>query len=137
VLKGSHWYWQGYCHQRNDFRLFKLSRTANLQIQDTCFSPRDYPKPQLDFSDILATMQTTVKLRIHQSVMDRMLDYCVDEHFSPDGEEHYIVSFPFIENEYYYGILFSFGNKCECLEPLNIRAEMKRRIHEIATLYER
>ncbi|MEG2777442.1 MAG: YafY family transcriptional regulator, partial [Cellulosilyticaceae bacterium] len=33
-------------------------------------------------------------------------------------------------------ILFSFGDKCECLEPLHIRTEMKRRIHEIATLYE-
>ncbi|MGE5422476.1 MAG: YafY family transcriptional regulator, partial [Ignavibacteriales bacterium] len=47
-----------------------------------------------------------------------------------------IVSFPFIENEYYYNILFSFGDKCECLEPLHIRTEMKRRIHDIATIYE-
>jgi predicted DNA-binding transcriptional regulator YafY len=31
VLKSSHWYWQGYCHKRNDFRLFRLSRTSNLQ----------------------------------------------------------------------------------------------------------
>lgn len=34
VLKSSHWYWHGYCHKRNDFRLFKLSRTSNLQIQE-------------------------------------------------------------------------------------------------------
>lgn len=136
VLKSSHWYWQGYCHKRNDFRLFKLSRTSNLQIQEKFFTPRDYQKPQLDFTDILATMQTKIKIRIHKSVMDRVLDYCTYEHFSPDGDEHYIVSFPFIENEYYYNILFSFGDKCECLEPLHIRTEMKRRIHDIATLYE-
>jgi predicted DNA-binding transcriptional regulator YafY len=136
VLKSSHWYWQGYCHKRNDFRLFKLSRTSNLQIQEEFFAPRDYQKPQLDFTDILATMQTKIKIRIHKSVMDRVLDFCAYEHFSPDGNEHYIVSFPFIENEYYYNILFSFGDKCECLEPLHIRTEMKRRIHDIAALYE-
>ncbi|KNZ40239.1 helix-turn-helix transcriptional regulator [Acetobacterium bakii] len=136
VLKSSHWYWQGYCHQRNDFRLFKLSRMSNLQIQAEFFTPRDYQKPQLDFTDILTTMQTEIKIRIHQSVMDRVLDYCPDEHFSPDGDEHYIVRFPFIENEYHYNILFSFGDKCECLEPLHIRTEMKRRIHDIAAIYE-
>jgi len=136
VLKNSHWYWQGYCLKRNDFRLFKLSRTSNLQIQEESFTPRDYQKTRLDFTDILATMQTKIKIRIHKSVMERALDYCAYEHFAPDGDEHYIVDFPFIENEYYYNILFSFGDKCECLEPLHIRAEMKRRINDIAALYE-
>ena len=32
VLKSSHWYLQGYCHKRNDFRLFRLSRISNLQM---------------------------------------------------------------------------------------------------------
>ncbi|MGB4659390.1 MAG: YafY family protein [Mobilitalea sp.] len=136
VLKSSHWYWQGYCYKRNDFRLFKLSRTSNLQIQEKTFTPRDHQKPQLDFTDILATMQTKIQIRIHKSVMERVLDYCTYEDFSPDGDEYYVVSFPFIENEYYYNILFGFGDKCECLEPLHIRMEMKRRIHDIATIYE-
>ncbi len=136
VLKSSHWYWQGYCYIRNDFRLFRLSRTSNLQIQKEYFTPRDYHKPDLEFTDIMASMQTEIKIRIHKSVMNRVLDYCTYEHFLPDSEEHYIVNFPFIENEYYYNILFSFGYQCECIEPLHIRTEMKRRIHEIATLYE-
>lgn len=134
VLKSSHWYLQGYCHKRNDFRLFKLSRMSNLQMEEEVFAPRDYAKPQLDLDNILETMQTRIRIRIHKSVMDRMLDYCAFENFSPDGDEHYIVSFPFIENEYYYSILLSFGDKCECLEP-HIRKEMKRRIQDIATLY--
>ncbi|MDR1299163.1 MAG: YafY family transcriptional regulator [Oscillospiraceae bacterium] len=136
VLKSSHWYLQGYCRKRKDYRLFRLSRISNLQMQEETFTPRDYQKPTLDFVEILETMQTKIKLRIHESAMDRALDHCAYEHFSQDGDEHYIVSFPFIENEYYYDILLGFGNKCECLEPLHIRAEMKRRIHDIATLYE-
>lgn len=92
VLKSGHWYFQGYCLVRSDFRLFRLSRISNLHMET--------------------------------------------EHFSPDGGEYYMVDFPFIENEYFYDILLSFGDKCECLEPLNIRAEMKRRIHDIAAIYE-
>ncbi len=136
VLKSSHWYLQGYCHERNDFRLFRLSRISDLQMQEETFTPREYKKPILDFADIWETMQTKITIRIHKSVVDRILDYCTYEDISPAGDEHYIVHFPFIENEYYYDILFSFGDKCECLEPYHIRAEMKRRIHIIETLYE-
>ena len=136
VLKGSHWYFQGYCRKREDFRLFRLSRISNLQMSRETFSPRDYQKPVLDFGDILKTMQTTIKLRVQKSAMDRLLDFCTCEHAVPDGEEHYIVNFPFIENEYYYDILISFGDQCECLEPLYVRAEMKRRIQNMAVLYD-
>jgi len=137
VLKNSHWYWQGYCYKRNDFRLFKLSRTYNLHVLDEYFTPRDSIKPQLNIDEILDTLQTTITIRIHKSVMDRVLDYCAYEHFLPDGDEHYLVTFPFIENEYHYNILFSFGDKCECIKPLHIRSEIKRRVHDIAAIYKR
>ena len=134
-FKANTWYLQGYCYKRNGFRLFRLSRMSNLQMQEEIFAPREYQKPQLDFDDIWETMQTRIKIRIHKSVMDRVLDFCTYEDFSSDGDEHYIVNFPFVENEYHYDILLSFGNKCECLEPLHIRAEIKRRIHDIAAIY--
>lgn len=137
VLKGSHWYFQGYCHIRNDYRLFKLSRMSSLQVKEETFVPRNYQKPILDFAGMLETMQSKIKIRIHKSVMDRVLDLCSFEDFTSDGNEHYIVNFPFIENEYYYDILLSFGDKCECLEPLHIREEMRRRIYDMARVYEK
>ncbi|MDC7125685.1 MAG: YafY family protein [Spirochaetales bacterium] len=136
VLKSSHWYLYGYCRKRNDFRLFKLSRISKLQIQEEVFAPRVFQKPQLYFDDALEDMQKTIKIRIHKSVMERVLDFCTYENFLPDGDEYYLVSFPFIENEYYYNILLSLGDKCECLAPPHVRTEMKRRIHEIAAIYE-
>lgn len=136
VLKNSHWYLQGYCRKRDDFRLFRLSRMSNLLLQEESFAPRDFQKPVLDFGDLLETIQTEIKIRIHKSIMDQVLGYCGYECFTPDGAEHYIVRFPFVENEYHYNILFSFGRRCECLEPLHVRAEMKRRIQDIAALYQ-
>ena len=136
VLKGNHWYLQGHCAARDDARLFKLARMSNLNRLETSFSPREMPKPQLDPSDVLAARQIRIKLRIQKTALDRALDFCIEEDVSPDGEEHYIVRFPFIENDYYYNILLGFGDKCECLEPPHVRAEMKRRIREIAAIYE-
>ncbi len=135
ILKSNHWYFQGYCRTKNDFRLFRLCRISNLQIGKETFTPRDYRKPQLTFDDILSTMQAKIKIRIHRSVMDRVLDYCAYEDISPDGDEYYIVRFPFIENEYYYDILLSFGDKCECLEPLHVRTEIKRKVRNMLALY--
>lgn len=134
-LKGNHWYLQGYGHQRNDYRVFRLSRMSDLQMQEEVFLLRNYQRPQLDFDDIWTTIQTRIKIRIHKSVMDRVLDFCNYEDFLPDGNEHYIVNFPFVENEYHFDIFLSFGDQCECLEPLQIREKMKNRIHATAAIY--
>lgn len=41
VLKEGVWYVYGWCHEREDFRLFKLSRIRSLFITDVTFSKRD------------------------------------------------------------------------------------------------
>jgi len=135
VLKGNHWYWHGYCLERQDFRLFRLSRTSNLRISDRTFEPRAYSGPQLDFADAFRSMRTTITLRIHEALRDRVLDYCPFENFRSDGDDHWIVAFPFVENDYHYGILLGFGDRCECLGPPRVRGEMKRRIDDVAALY--
>lgn len=135
VLKSSHWYFQGYCRSRSGYRLFRLSRMAELQMLPEVFEPRDYEKPVLDLAPIVETLQTDIKLRIHKSVLDRVLEFCSYDRVAPDGEDHYLVSYPFIERDYYYDMLLSFGDKCECLEPAHVRDEIKRRIQSTASLY--
>jgi predicted DNA-binding transcriptional regulator YafY len=137
VFKANRWYLYGFCLLRKDFRLFCLSRILNINLENKTFTVRDLPKPQLQIDDILNDRQTNIKLRIHSSIMDRVLDFCAFESFIPDGEEHFIVDFPFIENDYYYGFLLSFGNKCECLEPKYIRSELTKRANEISSIYDK
>lgn len=135
VLKSRHWYWYGYCNERRDFRLFKLTRVSNLQMLNDHFIQREFQKPQLEFNDILSTLQKNITLRIHKTIMDNVLEYCSDENFKSDKEDYYLVKFPFIENDYYYNIIMSFGDRCECLEPLHIRSEIKRRVEKLADIY--
>lgn len=135
VLKGNHWYFNGFCLMRNDYRLFRLTRITNLAMNNQIFAPRNYQQPQLDFVGIWETMQTKIQLRIHESIIDNVLDYCTIDNFTPDGNESYLVDFPFVENDYFYNILLSFGDKCECLSPSHIRIELKRKAQKIAALY--
>lgn len=136
VLKGNHWYVYAFCHMREAFRLFKLSRMAELQMSEEVFQPKEYDKPQLNMEEMNWPKYTEITLRIHKSIMEQILDYCPFEQFTPEGEEHYIVEFPFIANEYYYNQLLGFGDKCECLAPVSVREEIKRRIQKIVDLYQ-
>lgn len=136
VLKNNQWYFQAFCYMRNDFRLFKISRMANLKIEEETFIPREYQKPMLSFDDMKKVDYTKVKIRIHKSVMERILDFCPYDEFYPDGEDYFIVDFSFIESEYSYDMLMSMGDKCECLEPQRVRQEMKNRIQKMLDMYE-
>lgn len=85
---------------------------------------------------MLERMQTRSEVRIHWSALERALAFCSWENTKPDGDEHSIASFPFVENDYHYRILLGFGDACECLVPPHIRAEMGRRARGMAALYE-
>lgn len=135
VLKNNQWYLQAFCNMRNDFRLFKISRMSNLKMKEEKFIPRNYEKPLLSFDNMGKSDFTKVKIRIHKSVMERILDFCPYDEFYPDGENYFIINFSFIENEYCYDMLLSLGDKCECLEPTRIRQEMKNRIQKMIDIY--
>lgn len=135
VLKGRSWYVQTFCHTKKDFRLFRLSRMTALTLLEEKFIPREYQKPVLDFEEAARDLQTIIKLRIHKSILDRLLEFCSFDNIKADGEEHYFVEYPFIDRDYYYDMLLSFGDKCECLEPLSVREKLKQKIQSLMQVY--
>ncbi len=136
VLKSNHWYLHAFCRMRKDYRLFKLSRMTDLQLQEETFVAKEHMRPVLDFEETWGKIQTKITIRIHRSILERVLDFCPYGQFTPDGDEHYIVPFPFLENDYYYDILLGFGTGCECLKPDHVRTEMKRRISSLYAIYQ-
>ena len=135
VLKGNRWYWHGYCLDRKDYRVFRLSRLSDLRMTTLSFDRRDYSQERLDVSTVVDGPNETVTLRVQQSLMDRVMDYCSFDAFTQIDDAYYRVEFPFMENDYYYNILLSFGDKSECLAPAHVRQELKARIQRVADLY--
>jgi predicted DNA-binding transcriptional regulator YafY len=135
VLKESNWYLQGYCDFRKDFRTFKLSRISALEILDDTFIPREFDTKSLGAWDYIEKNIFTIKLLIHESLRDRMLEYCGEENIQSCKDNRLIVNFPFVEDELGYNLLLSFGDKCECLEPAHVREEIILRIKNLLRVY--
>jgi predicted DNA-binding transcriptional regulator YafY len=135
VLKESNWYLQGYCDSRHDFRTFKLSRISALQILEDTFIPREFAAKSLGAWDYIEKNIMTIKLLVHESLRERMLEYCGEDNIQPYGDNKLMVNFPFVEDELGYNLLLSFGDKCECLEPSNVRKGIIRRIKNMLDVY--
>ena len=135
LLKENHWYVQGYCLKRQQFRVFKLSRISELERMEDCFVMREIPLAFSEFTDNMSRKMQKIKLQLDHSILDRMLDYCGEENITPLGNGEFYAYFDFIEDDYGYGILMSFGDKCQCIEPEHVRNEMKRRLNDSIKAY--
>lgn len=135
VLKESHWYLQGYCPSKEDFRIFKLSRILELEILDDTFSPREFDTKSLGAWDYIEKKMIKIKLLVHESLRERMVEYCGEDNIHSYEDHKLIVDFPFIEDEFGYNLLLSFGDKCECLEPAHVRDEIICRIKNLLRVY--
>lgn len=135
VFKNGAPYVYGWCRKRRAFRLFKLSRILDLQTLDETFDFREMPAAELDGTPYAQELQETISLRIRRSLAERVLDYCPYERFAPDGDDHFLVSFPFIDRDYYYDLLLFFGEDCEVLEPPSVRKKMASKLERLSKRY--
>lgn len=135
VLKESHWYLQGYCDLRQDFRTFKLSRISTLEILEDTFIPREFHAKTLGSWGYIEKNIITIKLIVHESLIEKMVEHCGEENIQPYEDNKFIVNFPFIEDDFGYNLLLSFGDKCECLEPMQVRQEIIRRVEKLLKVY--
>lgn len=135
VLKATHWYLQAYCLHRQDFRVFKLIRISELTWEDELFIPRDFTPNPMDGSGWIDKRMITITLLIDKSLREQILEYCSEENISPHGENSYLVTMPFPQDEHSYNLLLSYGDKCECLEPIHVRREIIHRIEKLLHKY--
>lgn len=135
VLKDTNWYLQGYCTLKQDFRTFKLSRISEFEILEDVFITREFEKESLGSSDWIKKKIITIKLVIHESLRERVMEYCGEENIKSYGENKLIVDFPFTEDDFSYNIVLGFGHKCECLEPAHVREEIINRIKRLLGVY--
>jgi predicted DNA-binding transcriptional regulator YafY len=135
VLKESNWYLQAYCDSRKDFRIFKLSRMGELEVLEDTFIPRELDAVVLGAWEQIEKRISSIKLLVHDSLRDRIIEHCGEENIEEYGEDKLLVNFPFVEDDLGYNLLLSFGDKCECLEPVNVREELIRRIKNMLKVY--
>lgn len=134
LWKEEKWYINSYCTMRNDFRLFKLSRISYLKVLDETFSLREFDMEELRMNWSEKRI-LNIKLLADVSLKEKILERCEEENITYCGKNKMIVEFPFVDDDFGYELLLSFGNKCECLEPIEIREKLIEKIRNMLHIY--
>lgn len=134
LWKEEKWYINSYCTMRNDFRLFKLSRISYLKVLDETFSLRKFDMEELRMNWSEKRI-LNIKLLADVSLKEKILERCEEENITYCGKNKMIVEFPFVDDDFGYELLLSFGNKCECLEPVEIREKLREKIRNMLYIY--
>ncbi|HQL35610.1 MAG TPA: YafY family protein [Bacillota bacterium] len=134
VLKGQKWYLYAWCHIRQDFRLFKLSRMSELEVTTAVYQPRKVSMESLDWEEPWSTSESMVSLRL---VFEKELESIVTDWFGDSAEKledgRLLANAVLPENNWLYGFILSFGAGVEVIEPPHIRkllAEISKQIYE-------
>ncbi|MGC6768642.1 helix-turn-helix transcriptional regulator [Enterococcus sp. LJL128] len=138
ILKEASWYTQAYCLEKQDFRIFKLSRMKNVIVTEDTFVPRAAPPAALGKNTIKEADFTTIFLEVDYSVKDQLLERFPDLIFNKKKNSDYFdVTFPyFIPDDFGYHLLLGFGNRCICHGPAFVREELAQRVRQMLTQYE-
>jgi len=135
-FKSRSWYLKAYDLDKQDLRLFKLTRIRNLEITEDSFADRDL----LAITPTNSTTSkhrpgVTLRLLIKSEMAYRVLDEFagVVEEQTEDG--NYIVSLCWPEDNWIYGTILSFGEYIEVLEPEHIREIIRDKAKKIYEQY--
>ena len=131
IFRWSTWYVFGYCTDRQAYRLFKLNRLWNVNIQDDKFIPRKVSQQELEFDDYFLTNTIHLKAEFSISEKYRLIEeFGVDSYRVTDtGDLLFEWDFAIYNNMQSW--VFSFGDKVTVLEPLELREDWKRQAANI------
>lgn len=113
LLKGMRWYLDGYCLEREGFRLFKLTRMAGLSLTGDCFTPREYRpgatvKPRFQDREVI-----TVELFLLEKARDRFLDVFGASHIGEPCEDGFRAAVTLPDGPLGYQMLFGLRDRLQ------------------------
>lgn len=135
VFQWSNWYVWGYCTEREDYRMFKLSRMTNLVCTDEKCTDRNVPEYICDkLRHTKGEIQTTVKF--DKSVKWRIIDEFGFDFLKYDENGNIIVNFTWSDIPAFYQYILTFGDKAEIIEPPEFRQEFLKLLKNMQKKYE-
>lgn len=125
------WHLQGYDQEREDFRVFRLSRILSPTLSDDVFR-RKLTAPDIDPAGNIPPLfrvEATLKFAPHMAPV--VFDEFASAGISVQSDGSLMVSAVFPEDQQLYSYLLSFGPGMEVLSPLSLREQIARLAEEI------
>lgn len=127
--KSMAWYLKAYCTDKQDYRIFKLTRIMDLEVLPNSFQKNTFPK----FDEVPNSIYNTIVLRFPQNMAYRVFDEFDKTQVSQKDNGDFIVSVQMPEDEWLIGYLLSFGTQADIIEPAYLKdivAEQAKKIYE-------
>ncbi|NIK79115.1 putative DNA-binding transcriptional regulator YafY [Paenibacillus castaneae] len=137
ILKGNIWYLHGYCTLRHDFRVFRLSRIQELHTRMETFERRTAPSLSSYAwkSEWSPEAKTNMTLLFCPKVRYRALDTFPPDQVTILEDGSLRVQGEFALDEWFYGMLLSYGDNVKVEQPSHAAEEMIRRARNILKRY--
>ena len=136
-FKSRAWYLKAFCLDRQDMRLFKVSRIRNLTVTDEIFAERDLSAVSESPVAYVSEMHniSEIKLRIAPERTYRVYDDFYENMTEKQPDGSFLVSVNWPEDDWLHGFILSFGKYIEVIEPEHLRAAIKNKAQEILDNY--
>lgn len=128
--KSHAWYVKAYCMEKQDFRIFKLTRMRELEVLEEGFEQKNFPTQQA----AAASAVSRVRLCFPQRMSYRVYDEFDKTQIKEQDNGELLVTAELPVDEWLVGYLLSYGAQAEIIEPEALR---KRVAEQGRMLYER
>ena len=130
-FKSKAWYLKCFCLEKNEIRLFRLSRITNIRILNENINLAKFDETVLiEEKKQVQHEKIKIKLKIDSSQEYRVKDDFLEQDISYDGDKNLIVTLNFPEDEWLYGYILSYGSFATVIEPEYIVENIKKRLQK-------
>lgn len=150
VFKKNTWYLQGFCPDKNDYRIFKLNRLRDLSILSGNFENKYHP-PLLDTPEYVPENPATnpadttmpnppipvisLTLQFSPEAAYRVYDEFEPEEIKRNDDGSFTVEVSYPETDWVYGYILSFGSTVAVISPRKATEIIKSRSEKILQKY--
>lgn len=128
TYKSMAWYLKAYCTEKQDYRIFKLTRIIDLEVLTDRFPIRLFPEP----NENLGQTYNMIKLRFPKNMAYRVYDEFDRTQVCQQKNGDLIASAKMPEDAWLIGYLLSFGTQVDIIEPAYLKeiiAEQAKKIY--------
>ena len=132
LYKSKAWYVESFCAEKNDYRLFRLTRILSITKTLKTFNRAELLNKiseRKDYSDDLVL--TNIKLKCSAKTAYRLYDEFPPELISKNSDGSYTLNAALHFDSWICGFILSLGTEVEILEPENLKTEIAQFAEEI------
>lgn len=131
VFAWSSWYVLGFCLAQQTFRLFKLNRLWDLQMEEGSFVAREVPSEALSFGDFLSDAAFHLEAVFDAREEHRLVDEYGPDSFTVRADGRLGFERDFANYDHMKEWVFSFGDAVDIVAPQRLRDERREQAAHI------